>query len=214
MIVAKDRVTQTVVQGNRVEQYTPEAEVPGEGSRFECVLCGNEMIFNGMVRSPFDFFTHRHRAVDCNESDATREPHRAAVELSIKELHELLEEPDIDIEQTISTETGTVTCDIVSTGSVSACVEVFSECSYFGLRRRLKRLFDAGVENVLVVMVEGGRYSPSRVEHHLNKVVSGPMRVGRVSCEDLTVTLGTRLTPYNVDMSVFADTGVVPRYVR
>lgn len=214
MIIAKDRVSQTVVQGDQVEQDTQHIEVPGANTRFECVLCGNDMVFNGIVRSPFDFFTHRDRVADCNESDAVRAAHRAAVELAVKELHEVLEAPDIDIEHTINTGSETVTCDIVSTGSVPVCVEVFSECSYLGLRRRLERLFDAGIRNVLIVMVEDGRYSPGRVEEHLNKVTTGRMRVGRVSCDALTGTLGTRLTPYNVDMSVFAEAGVVPQYVR
>jgi hypothetical protein len=97
---------------------------------------------------------------------------------------------------------------------VPVVVEVFFNCSYLGLERRLRRVFAAGVGSVLIVMVEEGRYSADRVEHHLNKVTAGEFRVGRVSVADLSVSLGTQLMAAQVDLSVFEESGVVPAYIR
>ena len=159
-------------------------------------------------------FVHTDGSPDCTASEATCRQHRAAVELAVHELSTVLADPEFRVEYTVSGDTGSVTCDAVSIGRVPVVLEVFHNCSYMQIRRRLERVFEAGIGSVFIVMTESGRYSADRVEQHLSKVVTGGVRVGRVDVAARSVSLGTRLTPAVVDLHEFDDPGMMPEYVR
>lgn len=214
MLIAENQDTGEIVRSDEVP-VTRTTAVCGSDTgceAFACVVCGAGMVIrpgpDGVV------FRHSDGSPDCTASESTRRPHRVAVELAVHELSTVLGDPEFRFEHTVSGDGGDVTCDAVSTGRVPVVVEVFHNCSYMQVRRRLQRVFAAGFESVFIVMTASGKYSADRVEQHLSAVVTGGVCVGRVSVPDRSVSLGTRLTPAVVDFDGFDVPGAVPGYVR
>ncbi len=212
MLIAVNRNTGQIVRSDCVDVVGGVEGECGCGNGFACVVCGDSM---SVERSCHGVqFRHSDGSKDCTASEATCRHHRAAVELAVHELSTVLADPEIRFEYTVSGSDGAVTCDAVSIGRVPVVVEVFHNCSYMQIRRRLERVFDAGYGSVFILMTESGRYSAERVDYHLSNVVTGGVWVGRVSVADRSVSLGSRLTPAVVDLRGFDDPGMVPEYVR
>lgn len=196
--------------GNANMEMDMEAPNPG---RYECVICGREML-KDETAEPFNVFSHADGSRDCTASCGTSPSHRAGVELAISKLTSLLERPDIDVEHTVNSDgENPVTIDIVSLGKVPVAVEVYYNCSAFRMKDRLEAIFDAGFQDVFIVMLEEGKFSPDSSESGVDNTTIGTFGVGRASYDDLTASLGTPLTSSSVDLSMFYPDSDMPKYL-
>lgn len=214
---------------NTTTRTQPQLRTDGHGyttttsdTGYECVFCSKSCI---PVHTPTGAheFVHADGTQDCSRNDSANDPHKAAVEHSCKALAEILPS-DTSTRETFSPSNikfqaekqvgtqQTVTADLLVGHPVNAAVEVFNMCKDLSLPRRLNVFFENGYD-VYLVFVVPGCHNPRTVERHMQQIACVPgIQVGTYNKFTGEITLGTRLSPFVIDVDgLQSDT--VPAYL-
>jgi len=215
MLVAKSEKLERIFIGPEVRpQFRSNGSDPISENIY-CPDCGEEVTYNHSPTSwPFGFFHHSDGSPDCFETESTSDEHRLMIELTMKSLHNYVNEVtgervDINVEKRVGTPENFVTADVRVTSPVKIVAETFYKVSDLALGRRFRKYFDNGYQMYLIFH-QHGKHDVDRVEEYLQQVA--PVQVGRFNPETLELTLGDLFTD---NQFVFSDRekSLLPDYI-
>jgi uncharacterized protein YbaR (Trm112 family) len=188
MFIAKDRVHHRVILGTDIKE-NPQYQSRGE---LCCPICNKRLTYNRSARHPFDYFDHRDGTPDCTATDSATDGHRLPVEISIKQIHNRIEEVSgeevsLDVERRIGSARNFKITDIRVTHPLKIAAEIYFGATDLELTRRLRTMFSNGYD-AYVVFHLNGRHDVVEVERDLQRLA--PLRIGRFNPETMELTLG------------------------
>lgn len=217
-------------KGNTTTRTQPQLRTDGHGyttttsdTGYECIFCSKSCI---PVHTPTGTheFVHADGTQDCSRNDTANDPHKAAVEHSCKSLAEIMPSNTSQSRKTFSPSNikfktekqvgtqQTVIADLLVGHPINAAVEAFNMSKDLSLPRRLKVFFENGYD-VYLVFVVPGCHTPRTVERHMQKIARVPgIQVGKYNQFTGEITLGTRLSPFVIDIDEL-QSDTVPAYL-
>lgn len=200
MFVALNLSTNTAIAGIDIANHEKD-QIPHQhdtGS-YQCLFCGAPLEFSGDLTQRYHYFTHTNQGDCINDGNISRF-HRLGQEIVAKELfnwlsrtHELAQ---IEFERQIGSESDFVIADLCVLKPIQIVIEIVYLSEEISLRRRLRTLFGEGYAVSLVILANA-KISPSRIEHHMQKIAA--IKVGRFNPYSLDLEFGSVLTSDEVD---------------
>lgn len=202
MFVAIDTTTDQVV--------TRSAAAP-TASRYRCLFCDASLTPTGHSQTLGQF---RHATTEpCQNLGNMSQFHRLGQELVSKQLCNWLPVAPrtiaIDLEKRVGSDTEYIIADVRITDPIRLVVEVVYQASTNRLRDRLQQAF-ADEYGAMVVVLTNADVSAARIERDLAAV--GAVSVGRVNPFETRVTIGSVITPDQVELAP-AAWEAVPTYL-
>jgi hypothetical protein len=197
MYIAKDSEIHHVFSGAEIENCSKEVLQRD----LRCPICNRRVTYTGAVENPFEYFSHRDSSPDCTESDGCSDGHRLPVEITIKTLHNRIQEVsgepvDVDVEKWIGSQPNFKIADIVVSSPLRIVAEVFHQASDLELSHRLPTMFNHGYR-VYLIFTTTGRHDVTDVEQDLQRIA--PLRIGRFNPKQMELSLGDLFTAEQIE---------------
>jgi len=193
MIVAKSQKLEHIFTGSEVRSQIHSDESDTVGGNLSCAVCGKMVTYNySPVNEPFGFFRHADGSSDCFETDAASDEHRLMIELTVKLLHNRInevtgEQVDIDTERWVGIRENFVIADVRVTSPLQIVAETFYKSDTLALGRRFSTTFGNGYRSYLIFSPEWSSRCRSRGEI---PTTSSPSSSRAVRSRDLGVNPG------------------------
>lgn len=210
MFIAKDRFHHRVVLGTDIKvnpQYQSRADL-------YCPICNRELVYNPSAQHPFDYFDHRDGSKDCTATESATEGHRLPVEISIKQIHNRIQEVsaepvDIDVERRIGDARNFKITDVRVTSPLKIAAEIYNNASELELTRRLRMMFSCGYRAYVIFNLDG-RHDVAEIERYIQRLA--PLRIGRFNPATMDLSLGDLFSRHRITFDKSARNSL-PNYM-
>jgi len=210
MYIAKDTDIHHVFSGAEIEGCSKEVLQRD----LCCPICDKPVTYIGPADDPFEYFNHTDSSPDCTGSDGVSDGHRLPVEITIKTLHNRIQEVsgepvDIDVERWVGSHPNFKIADIIVSSPLRIVAEIFHESSDLELSRRLTTMFNNGYR-VYLIFTTTGRHDVNEVEQDIQRIA--PLRIGRFDPSQMELSLGGLFTAEQIQFDKMTR-NALPNYL-